>query len=53
MTLEWSFNGAALQWYNGTVVQWYHSNWWIAVMEVAVAASWYVFQDISADSGFF
>ena len=54
MTLEWSFNGAALQWYNGTVVQqWCHSDWLIAVMEVAVATSWYVFQVISADGGFF
>ena len=34
-----------VQHYNGTMVQrygvvrWYHSNWWIAVMEVAVATS--------------
>ena len=51
MTLEWSFNGTIVQRY-GTMVQWYHSNWWIAVMEVAVATSTYVFQVISADSGF-
>ena len=31
--------GVDLQWYGTTVVQWHHSNWWIAVMEVAVATS--------------
>ena len=49
--LQWC-NSAAL-WYNGAMAQWFHSDWWIAVMEVAVATSRYVFQVISADSGFF
>ena len=48
--LQW-YNSAAL-WYNGAMAQWSHSDWWIAVMEVAVATSTYVFQVISADSGF-